>query len=81
MRNAIIGKNQAEGVHCDGPCTLEFVWYVSVYSRLGEDNMNNRSHHCYRFEDVCEDAITGTFKSPIVHGTKSQLANESAIIS
>ncbi|KAF3119322.1 hypothetical protein TWF225_004971 [Orbilia oligospora] len=30
LRNAIIGKNQAEGVHCDGPCTLEFVWFEDV---------------------------------------------------
>lgn len=26
LRNVIIGKNQAEGVHCDGHCNLEFVW-------------------------------------------------------
>ena len=25
LRNVIIGKNQAEGVHCEGHCTLEFV--------------------------------------------------------
>lgn len=25
LRNVIIGKNQMEGVHCLGPCTLEFV--------------------------------------------------------
>lgn len=25
LKNVIIGKNQKEGVHCDGPCTLEFV--------------------------------------------------------
>ncbi|KDN65652.1 putative pectate lyase F [Colletotrichum sublineola] len=30
LRNAIIGKNQKEGVHCDGPCTLEFVWFEDV---------------------------------------------------
>nr|AFR36913.1 pectate lyase [Colletotrichum lindemuthianum] len=30
LKNAIIGKNQAEGVHCDGPCTLEFVWFEDV---------------------------------------------------
>src|SRR4051812_15995859 len=30
LRNVIIGKNQAEGVHCDGPCTLEFVWFEDV---------------------------------------------------
>jgi hypothetical protein len=26
----IIGKNQAEGVHCSGHCTLEFVWWEDV---------------------------------------------------
>lgn len=30
LKNVIIGKNQAEGVHCDGPCTLEFVWFEDV---------------------------------------------------
>ncbi|KAL3421127.1 pectate lyase F [Phlyctema vagabunda] len=30
LRNVIIGKNQAEGVHCDGPCHLEFVWFEDV---------------------------------------------------
>lgn len=30
LKNAIIGKNQAEGVHCDGPCTLELVWFEDV---------------------------------------------------
>lgn len=30
LRNVIIGKDQAEGVHCDGPCTLEFVWFEDV---------------------------------------------------
>lgn len=30
MRNVIIGKNQAEGVHCNGHCTLEFVWWEDV---------------------------------------------------
>ncbi|KAF4973860.1 hypothetical protein FZEAL_9178 [Fusarium zealandicum] len=30
LRNVIIGKNQKEGVHCLGPCTLEFVWFEDV---------------------------------------------------
>ncbi|KFY27318.1 hypothetical protein V493_03569 [Pseudogymnoascus sp. VKM F-4281 (FW-2241)] len=30
LRNVIIGKNQAEGVHCDGHCNLEFVWFEDV---------------------------------------------------
>ncbi|KAH8434403.1 uncharacterized protein LDX57_012050 [Aspergillus melleus] len=30
LKNVIIGKNQAEGVHCNGPCTLEFVWFEDV---------------------------------------------------
>jgi pectate lyase len=30
LKNVIIGKNQAEGVHCDGPCNLEFVWFEDV---------------------------------------------------
>lgn len=34
LRNVIIGKNQAEGVHCDGACRLEFVWFEYVFSVL-----------------------------------------------
>ncbi|CAG8979916.1 hypothetical protein HYALB_00011839 [Hymenoscyphus albidus] len=30
LRNVIIGKGQAEGVHCNGPCNLEFVWFEDV---------------------------------------------------
>ncbi|KAJ4372929.1 hypothetical protein N0V83_003220 [Neocucurbitaria cava] len=30
LKNVIIGKNQAEGVHCKGHCTLEFVWWEDV---------------------------------------------------
>ncbi|SPO07449.1 probable Probable pectate lyase F [Cephalotrichum gorgonifer] len=30
LKNVIIGKNQAEGVHCKGHCTLEFVWFEDV---------------------------------------------------
>lgn len=30
LKNVIIGANQAEGVHCDGPCTLQFVWFEDV---------------------------------------------------
>ncbi|KAK9786722.1 putative Pectate lyase [Seiridium cardinale] len=30
LKKAIIDKNQQEGVHCDGPCTLEFVWFEDV---------------------------------------------------
>lgn len=30
LRNVIIGANQAEGVHCNGPCNLEFVWFEDV---------------------------------------------------
>ncbi|KAF2026506.1 pectate lyase-like protein [Setomelanomma holmii] len=30
LRNFIIGKNQAEGVHCEGHCTLESVWWEDV---------------------------------------------------
>ncbi|KAH7318660.1 putative pectate lyase F [Stachybotrys elegans] len=30
LRNVIIGRNQHEGVHCLGPCTLEFVWFEDV---------------------------------------------------
>ncbi|RDW90535.1 pectate lyase [Aspergillus mulundensis] len=30
LKNVIIGKNQKEGVHCEGPCTLEFVWFEDV---------------------------------------------------
>ncbi|KAH8732414.1 pectate lyase-domain-containing protein [Phaeosphaeriaceae sp. PMI808] len=30
LKNAIIGKDQIEGVHCMGPCTIENVWWVDV---------------------------------------------------
>lgn len=30
LKNAIIGKSQAEGVHCTGHCTLEYVWFEDV---------------------------------------------------
>ncbi|RYP87426.1 hypothetical protein DL769_000522 [Monosporascus sp. CRB-8-3] len=30
LKNVIIGKDQSEGVHCDGHCTLEFVWFEDV---------------------------------------------------
>ncbi|CAH0020853.1 unnamed protein product [Clonostachys rhizophaga] len=30
LQNVIIGKNQKEGVHCLGPCTLRFVWFEDV---------------------------------------------------
>lgn len=30
LKNTIIGKDQAEGVHCKGHCTLEFVWFEDV---------------------------------------------------
>jgi hypothetical protein len=30
LRNVIIGKNQMEGVHCKGHCTLEYVWFEDV---------------------------------------------------
>ncbi|GAB7358740.1 hypothetical protein MBLNU230_g3969t1 [Neophaeotheca triangularis] len=30
LRNVIIGADQAEGVHCTGPCTLENVWFENV---------------------------------------------------
>ncbi|GMG50779.1 unnamed protein product [Aspergillus oryzae var. brunneus] len=30
LKNVIIGADQSEGVHCDGACTLEFVWFEDV---------------------------------------------------
>ncbi|POS73400.1 pectate lyase [Diaporthe helianthi] len=30
LKNAIIGKDQIEGVHCKGACTVENVWWVDV---------------------------------------------------
>lgn len=30
LKNAIIGKDQIEGVHCKGSCTIENVWWVDV---------------------------------------------------
>ncbi|RDB26746.1 putative pectate lyase F [Hypsizygus marmoreus] len=30
LNNCIIGKNQAEGVHCNGNCYLNFIWFEDV---------------------------------------------------
>jgi hypothetical protein len=30
LKNVIIGKDQIEGVHCSGACTIENVWWSSV---------------------------------------------------
>jgi len=30
LKNVIIGPNQMEGVHCQGACTLENVWWSAV---------------------------------------------------
>ncbi|XXH01740.1 hypothetical protein Hte_008101 [Hypoxylon texense] len=30
LKNAIIGADQVEGVHCMGPCTIENVWWSAV---------------------------------------------------
>jgi hypothetical protein len=30
LKNAIIGRNQAEGIHCRGPCTIINVWHEEV---------------------------------------------------
>ncbi|KAH6647094.1 pectate lyase [Truncatella angustata] len=30
LKNAIIGKDQIEGVHCEGSCTIENVWWAAV---------------------------------------------------
>jgi hypothetical protein len=30
VRNVIIGKDQAEGIHCLGPCTIRNVWWEDV---------------------------------------------------
>ncbi|KAG4029520.1 hypothetical protein MFRU_015g00620 [Monilinia fructicola] len=31
LQNLIIGKNQAEGVHCSGPCIPKSKWFQDVY--------------------------------------------------
>lgn len=30
LKNAIIGADQIEGVHCSGSCTIENVWWIAV---------------------------------------------------
>jgi hypothetical protein len=30
LKNAIIGADQIEGVHCEGACTIENVWWAKV---------------------------------------------------
>lgn len=43
ISNVIIGKNQLEGVHCKGACTLKNVWFRDVcedaISALGSGNV------------------------------------------
>ncbi|KAL1632258.1 hypothetical protein SLS56_003838 [Neofusicoccum ribis] len=43
ISNVIIGKNQLEGVHCEGACTLTNVWFRDVcedaISALGDGNV------------------------------------------
>ncbi|KAL5342716.1 pectate lyase [Aspergillus crustosus] len=43
LSNVIIGKNQLEGVHCEGACTLRNVWFRDVcedaISALGTGNV------------------------------------------
>ena len=44
LKNAIIGKDQIEGVHCKGSCNIENVWWVDVcedaLSLKGDGNAN-----------------------------------------
>lgn len=52
LSNVIIGKNQLEGVHCKGACTLKNVWFRDVcegqYSmscfRVKTTDLSNRCH-------------------------------------
>ncbi|KAF2856011.1 polysaccharide lyase family 3 protein [Plenodomus tracheiphilus IPT5] len=30
LKNAIIGEDQIEGIHCEGSCTIENVWWAAV---------------------------------------------------
>ena len=34
VKNVIIGANQAEGIHCLGPCTIQNVWWEDVCEGL-----------------------------------------------
>lgn len=44
LKNAIIGADQIEGVHCEGSCTIENVWWAKVcedaLSLKGDGNAN-----------------------------------------
>lgn len=44
LKNAIIGADQIEGVHCKGSCTIENVWWTKVcedaLSLKGDGNAN-----------------------------------------
>ncbi|KAF1975005.1 pectate lyase [Bimuria novae-zelandiae CBS 107.79] len=44
LKNAIIGADQIEGVHCEGSCTIENVWWEAVcedaLSLKGDGNAN-----------------------------------------
>jgi pectate lyase len=39
LKNAIIGADQIEGVHCQGSCTIENVWWEAVC-----EGMSPKSH-------------------------------------
>lgn len=53
LKNVIIGKNQAEGVHCDGPCTLEFVWFEDVCEDAITVVCSGPSFEKHRQDAVC----------------------------
>jgi len=42
LKNAIIGRNQAEGVHCRGTCTLINVWHEEVCEGTSDPSLGVR---------------------------------------
>lgn len=42
LKNAIIGKDQIEGVHCKGSCNIENVWWVDVCEGRSHNHQKDR---------------------------------------
>lgn len=57
LKNAIIGSDQIEGVHCSGSCTIENVWWEAV---------------CEGMSPQRDDAINRlmSFRRPLIQGRR-----------
>ncbi|CAO2647574.1 Nn.00g084960.m01.CDS01 [Neocucurbitaria sp. VM-36] len=61
IKNVILSKAQAEGIHCRGACTLENARHIAAAAATSLQQDANVFRSVW-WEDVCEDAAT--FKQP-----------------